>query len=646
MNTMISINSIKIALSCFTGLFLSFYIQAETDSDNTITVVGVPIIEENIIDAFSSTSALISEQQIRDQNAIDLASALRTVPSVQISRFNPVGSFGGNEGGGVFIRGLGASRPGSEIKTYIDGLPFYMGLWNHPLLDLLPLNGMQSISVHKAPQLHINGNNFASINLSTKRATDDGVDFNAKLSGGEFGTLTQHADVSGRTGHLDYMFAQGYAKSEGHREHAGGELFNLMGRLGYDISEHWNVSGFLLYTDNEANDPGDINLPSPAIAPRYDTNAGMFAATIEHEHEDWEGRLRLYANRGDGDWLNQPQLSGDTLTHFEMRGVRWNETVSLWENGLLAFGVEHDEISGEIHFNRLSPAPRDSFETPEFRLTSPYLSVSHELTLSERWLLLPSAGVRYYEHSDFDSETTSQFGLSLASDTAVFFANFSSGTNYPGLEVTTLSHLMPVLGASWKNLKVETLDHSEVGLKLKWDTQTEIDFAIFENKISDRYVFGFPPHLPPPPQFMNIGSYKTKGAELSLKQMIGEHWSLFAAASLLDPSIDNLPYSPERSATMGLNGKWEQWRVSIDTQYQGEIWAMNQSRTAGNINIQQVSAFTVANSRFAYQLPALGKKGEAFIAIENLFDRDYAYRPGYPMPGRWVQLGITVSFES
>ena len=70
---------------------------------------------------------------------------------------------------------MGVSRPGSEIKTYIDGVPVYMGVWNHPLLDLLPVNGMQSVTINKSPQPQINGNNFASINLETKHATEDGV---------------------------------------------------------------------------------------------------------------------------------------------------------------------------------------------------------------------------------------------------------------------------------------------------------------------------------------------------------------------------------------------------------------------------------------------------------------------------------------
>ena len=42
-------------------------------------------------------------------------------------------------------------------------------------------------------------------------------------------------------------------------------------------------------------------------------------------------------------------------------------------------------------------------------------------------------------------------------------------------------------------------------------------------------------------------------------------------------------------------------------------------------------------------LPVLGPRGEVFVALENLGDRRYAYRPGYPMPGRSGQLGVRFS---
>ena len=33
---------------------------------------------------------------------------------------------------------------------------------------------------------------------------------------------------------------------------------------------------------------------------------------------------------------------------------------------------------------------------------------------------------------------------------------------------------------------------------------------------------------------------------------------------------------------------------------------------------------------------------DVFLAVENLFDESYAYRPGYPMPGSSAQVGVTV----
>ena len=43
-------------------------------------------------------------------------------------------------------------------------------------------------------------------------------------------------------------------------------------------------------------------------------------------------------------------------------------------------------------------------------------------------------------------------------------------------------------------------------------------------------------------------------------------------------------------------------------------------------------------------MAGLGKKGEVFISGENLFDTNYAYRPGYPMPGINGQIGLSASF--
>ena len=277
--------------------------EQKTDELPATEVVASPIVEEIHLDSFSDVSALVTDDQIRDQNAVDLASALRRTPGVQISRFNPVGAFGGNEGGGVYIRGMGQGRPGSEITTYIDDIPFYMGVWGHPLLDMLPVNGMQSVNVMKSPQPYMNSNNFASINLQTKRAEQDGVHGHGRFSGGYYDTFIQQADITGKHGDLDYSLAQGYSTSNGHRHNADGELKNVMGTVGYQLTPNWKIGSHFLYVNSQAGDPGNNQTSRPAD-PRYNTEGGLVSLDLSHQHSLAHGDLKLYMNTGRGAWLS------------------------------------------------------------------------------------------------------------------------------------------------------------------------------------------------------------------------------------------------------------------------------------------------------------------------------------------------------
>ena len=40
----------------------------------------------------------------------------------------------------------------------------------------------------------------------------------------------------------------------------------------------------------------------------------------------------------------------------------------------------------------------------------------------------------------------------------------------------------------------------------------------------------------------------------------------------------------------------------------------------------------------------VGRRHELFVAVENLTDSDYEFRPGYPMPGRTWMLGLNLGF--
>ena len=124
----------------------------------SITVEDSPIVEGSKIDVSGSLVTSISEQQIEDMYAQDLTSALRRVPGVVMSRYNPVGAFGGGDGGAFFIRGHGSGRPGGEIEFLTDGIPRFVGIWSHPLIDVANLDSTHRIDVYRSAQPVLLGN--------------------------------------------------------------------------------------------------------------------------------------------------------------------------------------------------------------------------------------------------------------------------------------------------------------------------------------------------------------------------------------------------------------------------------------------------------------------------------------------------------
>ncbi len=630
------------------AVLLTITASAEAATDVVapkVPVTSKPILEEIVVDEYSSVSAVTTEDQLRDQNALDLASALRRTPGIEISRYNPVGGFGGDQGGAVFIRGMGVSRPGSEIKTYIDGIPFYMGTWGHPLLDLLPINGMSSITVYKSPQPQINGNNFASINLETKGAKENGIHGDTRMSFGSFGTVTEQASLTGKQDAIDFVFAEGYAKSNGHRKDADGELSNAMGRLGYQINDNWKANVGFVYVNNSVSDPGDARIARPAVTPKYKTEASMLSASLTHNFDNLKGELKVYKNSSRG-YLYDPSNAngwGTFTQNSDMTGLRWKEEILPWQGGKFTAGLDLDSSSGDVNGPHTggSMGVTGKNNLPNFSVTSPYLGYSHSIPVSGEWTILPSVGVRYYDSNKFGSETAPHAGLSLVSDKLTLFANVSRGVNYPGVEVAAIQAALPfLLTTSWKNLSAEKSDHTEVGMKWSPSQATQVNLSLFTDHIKNRYLweFGFGAG-----SFTNLDGYHNNGAEISLNQKIGDNWQAFGGFTFLNPSISNLPYNPDTAFTAGLNGNVGLVKLVLDAQYQSEVYALNRNRNQ-EVNSEKVGAHTVVNLRAAYPIPSLGNRGEVFLAVENLFDEKYEFRPGYKMPGISGQLGFIASF--
>jgi iron complex outermembrane receptor protein len=599
-----------------------------------MVVVASPIIEGNQVNRLASEVTVVSDQQIDDLNANDLPSALRRTPGVVISRHNPIGSFGGGSGGAVFIRGMGTGRPGQDIVTMLDGIPMMVGVWTHSVMDMLSIDNVRAIEVYKGAQPVLFGNNaFGAINLVPKYKREEGFYTHGKLAGGSYDTLVEVAETGGKIERFDYYLVQSYRYSDGQRDDAGGSLQNYYGNLGYSFNPHLRLSLLVNYTHNWSDDPGPVGHPEERDG-TFKTRDRISIAKLENKYDWGHGYIKAYWDNGHLDWQNQSS-GNDTRTDYDNYGARLAQTLTLWQGGALTLGLDQDYISGKVLLVSPTGSQRGG-DRETFRLTQPYAALSQEFKLGG-FNFIPSAGLRYFDHNNFSSETGYQAGAILRYRQCELHANFAHTYNYPGVYVVQQSELFWGGSTLWKDLKPEELNHFELGLAHRFAPWIKADLTYFRDQGSDRLVLVYNP-----PHWVNIGDFDNQGVEATVTVNPLPDLALFAGLTYIDRSPDDTPYAPQWSGSMGMNWRFlENFMLSADAQYVDNYY-VSDTRYSGSR--EQVDGFLIFNAKLTYSFKVKALDMKVFAAGENLTNQDYEYKPDYPMPGINGMLGVEFSF--
>ncbi|MCE5271915.1 TonB-dependent receptor plug domain-containing protein [bacterium] len=610
-----------------------------------VVVVGKAVIDEIQIRKTGVAVTRISEQQVRDLDALDLPSALRRVPGVMISRHNLVGSYGGGEGGAIYIRGMGAGRPGASVEMLVDGVPKFVGLWTHPLMDVLSVDNLESIDVFKSPQPVEMGNmSFGAVNLHSRRMHSDGFRTELNTLYGSHDTYNLVFNHGGKEGRFDYYLGAAAKGTDGHRKQAYGELKNYWGRIGYNISDTWDASLILSHYDNTADDPGVVSSPPP-VRGRFNNTDFTANLTLANHSERADGFVRLYADDGSMNWQQWDAAASDpydTNTDYLNRGLRARQNIALAEATQLTVGLDYDAYGGkatELHMDK--PAATKSMPSKYFYSTALYANLSHSFELRPGLSLTPSAGARYNWHSAYDNEAAPEAGVVLAGDKWQLYGNFARGYNYAGVYAVWFYNVAwNRQGPAYEDLKPERVKHYELGCKVTPRQGLTLDLSLFHDDGEDMISFVSPP--PPPPSFGNVGSFKTTGAELSASWSALSRFSLYGGLSVMNSTPSDLPQAPGYMFTLGTNLiVAPRLHLSLDLESVGDRWVANDR--FGSV-MGKVEAFTTLNTRVDYYLGRAGASFEhssLFLAVENLTDTDYEFKPGYPMPGATAYFGLS-----
>jgi outer membrane receptor protein involved in Fe transport len=665
-----------------------------------ITVIGTPYSNPMtpMNTRYGTQYNLVTEEQIKEQNAYDFQSTLRDVPGVMFQKKNLIGEQTSHS---LYIRGRGASHPSSDFAIQFDGVPRYGAIFGQVLGDSIAISTIGGIEVYKSPQLHQFGSGYASVNILPKYLTKEGQEVVLNFSGGSYFTFNESLSSGIKKGPFDIYVSQSFADTDGHRDsqhwaeaegrrdHSGAQQQNYYANIGYQINKEWNIRLLANYVRSKTEAPMPDTKPTATNgvswpgAERYDTETLLTTMTLNHHYEHFIGFLKAYWNETDFDLLQEltnglryGSGTGGLWSRQEISiyGIRAKEKLLLWPGGEILVGADLDltELKNtQRTYSGLAVAgingglAKRVWDYPDTILFSPYLAISQLVGRSEGFHIIPSASFRYFEHDEFEDKPAAQVGLVTGYGHTDLNINYSRGINYPS-PVVVMNMVVtnsPVSDPSqyWEKIKPEVVDHYEIGLTHTFPKIATLGATAFYDKGKDRfqaYMFGSIPT-----QFNDpIGRYKIQGLELTGTVTPVKNIECFAGATWLETKAtgnngikrDEMPYTPGFQFQAGFNWKFlDHFRLFMDIQHLRDLYQGTAARS-GTFNFSQLTHssklddITLVNGRLSYRFdyrPLRLTDSEIFVAVNNMTNQKYEYAKGYTMPGATVFAGFTMKLK-
>jgi len=610
-------------------------VQGATNALPEILVTASPITQSESVGKDGGNVSVVGRAQIERLDAKELPSALKQVPGVIISRYNPLGSYGGESGGSVYIRGEGTGRPGSEIKIFSDGAPRESGVWSHPIMDMVPVDFADSVSVFKGPQPQSYPGTFCAVNIETLRRWKPGYESEINFGYGSYDTISGSLANGGKIDWFDYYVGASHKESDGYRPHGDASLDNQFIRLGADISDKDHLSYILQRTDNWSRDPGRTDATTP-ILDKFATETMTHVLRLDDNHDFLQGFALLYYDDGQIRWakdhLNGAGTpSGSSNTDWDNYGFRSSYDVPI-DKLTLTGSLDLESVGGESKNITTTGFVPFSFKD-RFTTISPYLGARYALDVGGV-TVTPSVGARYYHNSEFDSETAPCVALTAEKNGVQVFVSHARGVNYPGVYVKGISAL------TMDQLKAEVIDNTEEGVHWDLSKMVALQASVFHYDGDNRLQYTAN-------GLMNVGKIKTDGAETAIHLNPCDYLALFAGLTYLHPDSETTPRMPDLSASAGISYKVTQYvKLDFDAEYVGDQYAYNgRSGMPSAQDLEKVDKYLVANAKVSLNLAAVSSlHGEFYVAAENITAENYEFLPGYPMPGTTYSSGLKLKF--
>lgn len=538
----------------------------------------------------------------------------------------------GGAAGSISLRGLSGGT--ARLMVMIDGHPQYAGIFGHPIADAYQSFLAERVEVLRGLASVLYGSNAMGgvINIVTRKMQEDGVKTNLRAGYGSYNTLETELTNRIRKGRFSSVISGSYNRTDGHRADMGFEQYGGYAKLGYEMTDNWNLRGDVNVTHFNASYPGPVD--APLLDGDQRITRGMTSFAVENRYEKTSGAVSFFYNWGNH-WINDGYTpsagEGPQDDRFNSRdnmmGVSLYQSTQFFKGNRITLGFDWFRYGGHAWSEYVSGenigTTSELVDKHEDELAG-YIDFRQDIG---SWLTF-NAGLRADHHSRIGLEWVPQAGLAFHLPHAIELkASASKGFRYPILRE------MYMFPPQNPDLQPESM----------WNYELAFSQRLMEGRLTYGVNFFYIDGknliqtLPNPNGSgmlnQNSGAIKNTGVEIQAAYRINRQWSVDGNYSFLHMENPVIA-APEHKLYAGANFSHGRWNVSTGVQYvEGLYTSVGENENKEN--------FVLWNLRASFRAC---KWLDIWARGENLLAQKYEINAGYPMPGATVMAGFNLSF--